>query len=100
VPVDALIGEENKGFRYILDGLNAERILVAAEAIGDAHFFVRKATRYANARVVFERPIGANQGVQFPIERAADLMNRAAAALFDAGQPCGEEANVAKLLAS
>jgi alkylation response protein AidB-like acyl-CoA dehydrogenase len=90
VPVDALIGEENKGFRYILDGLNAERILVAAEAIGDAHFFVRKATRYANARVVFERPIGANQGVQFPIERAADLMNRAAAALFDAGQPCGE----------
>jgi acyl-CoA dehydrogenase len=106
VPADALIGEENKGFRYILDGLNAERILVAAEAIGDAHFFIRKASRYANERVVFERPIGANQGVQFPIARAyaetraADLMNRAAAALFDAGQPCGEEANLAKLLAS
>ena len=106
VPADALIGEENEGFRYILDGLNAERILVAAEAIGDAHFFIRKASRYANERVVFERPIGANQGVQFPIARAyaethaADLMNRAAAALFDAGQPCGEEANLAKLLAS
>jgi acyl-CoA dehydrogenase len=106
VPADALIGEENKGFRYILDGLNAERILVAAEAIGDAYFFIRKASRYANERVVFERPIGANQGVQFPIARAyaetraADLMNRAAAALFDAGQPCGEEANLAKLLAS
>ena len=106
VPADALIGEENKGFRYILDGLNAERILVAAEAIGDAHFFIRKASRYANERVVFGRPIGANQGVQFPIARAyaetraADLMNRAAAALFDAGQPCGEEANLAKLLAS
>jgi acyl-CoA dehydrogenase len=106
VPADALIGEENKGFRYILDGLNAERILVSAEAIGDAHFFIRKASRYANERVVFERPIGANQGVQFPIARAyaetraADLMNRAAAALFDAGQPCGEEANLAKLLAS
>jgi acyl-CoA dehydrogenase len=106
VPADALIGEENKGFRYILDGLNAERILVSAEAIGDANFFIRKASRYANERVVFERPIGANQGVQFPIARAyaetraADLMNRAAAALFDAGQPCGEEANLAKLLAS
>ena len=106
VPADALIGEENNGFRYILDGLNAERILVSAEAIGDAHFFIRKASRYANERVVFERPIGANQGVQFPIARAyaetraADLMNRAAAALFDAGQPCGEEANLAKLLAS
>ena len=91
VPADALIGEENNGFRYILDGLNAERILVSAEAIGDAHFFIRKASRYANERVVFERPIGANQGVQFPIARAyaetraADLMNRAAAALFDAG---------------
>ncbi len=106
VPAENLIGEQDKGFRYILDGMNAERILVAAECIGDARFFVRKGADYAKERVVFDRPIGQNQGVQFPIARAyaemraADLMNRAAAALFDSGQPCGEEANLAKLLAS
>jgi acyl-CoA dehydrogenase len=106
VPAENLIGEQDKGFRYILDGLNAERILVAAECIGDARFFIRKGADYARERVVFDRPIGQNQGVQFPIARAyaemraADLMNRAAAALFDAGQPCGEEVNIAKLLAS
>ncbi len=106
IPADSLIGEENRGFKYILDGMNAERILVAAEALGDARFFIRKATAYAGERVVFGRPIGQNQGVQFPIARAyaetraADLMNRGAAALFDAGKDCGEEANLAKLLAS
>lgn len=106
VPAENLIGEQDKGFRYILDGLNAERILVAAECVGDARFFIRKGADYARERVVFDRPIGQNQGVQFPIARAyaemraADLMNRSAAALFDAGQPCGEEANMAKLLAS
>jgi acyl-CoA dehydrogenase len=106
VPAENLIGEQDKGFRYILDGLNAERILVASECIGDAKFFVRKAAGYANERVVFDRPIGSNQGVQFPIARAyaemraADYVNRAACALFDAGRPCGEEANMAKLLAS
>lgn len=106
VPADSLIGEENKGFRYILDGMNAERILVAAEAIGDARFFVRRAAAYASERVVFGRPIGQNQGVQFPIARAyaemraADLVNRSAAALFAAGRECGEEANLAKLLSS
>jgi acyl-CoA dehydrogenase len=106
VPADSLIGEENKGFRYILDGMNAERILIAAEALGDARFFVRKAAAYAAERVVFDRPIGENQGVQFPIARAyaeakaADLVNRSAAALFAAGRECGEEANIAKMLAS
>ena len=106
VPAENLIGEEGKGFRYILDGLNAERILVAAECVGDARFFIRKGAGYARERVVFDRPIGQNQAVQFPIARAyaemraADLMNRAAATLFDAGKPCGEEANMAKLLAS
>lgn len=106
IPRDTLIGEENRGFRYILDGMNAERILVASEAIGDARFFIRKAAAYASERVVFGRPIGQNQGVQFPIARAyaetraADLVNRSAAALFDAGRDCGEEANMAKLLAS
>jgi acyl-CoA dehydrogenase len=106
VPADALIGEEHRGFKYILDGMNAERILVSAEAVGDAKFFIRKASAYANERVVFGRPIGQNQGVQFPIARAyaqtcaADLMNRSAAGLFDAGQPCGEQANLAKLLSS
>jgi len=106
IPADSLIGEEGRGFRYILDGMNAERILVAAECIGDAWFFVKKASAYATERHVFDRPIGQNQGVQFPIARAyaeakaADLMNRSAAALFDAGQPCGEEANIAKLLAA
>jgi acyl-CoA dehydrogenase len=106
VPADALVGEEGEGFRYILDGMNAERILLAAECIGDGRWFVEKAVRYANERVVFGRPIGANQGVQFPLARAhaaieaADLMRWKAAWLFDEGQPCGAEANMAKLLAS
>ena len=106
VPAENLIGEEGKGFRYILDGMNAERILIAAEAIGDARWFTRKAVDYAKSREVFDRPIGRNQGVQFPISRAyaeteaADLMVRKAAALFDAGSPCGPEANMAKLLAA
>ncbi len=104
VPAENLIGEEGKGFRYILDGLNAERILIAAECIGDGNWFIDHATRYAKERVVFDRPIGRNQGIQFPIARAyvnvqaADLMRYRAAALFDAGQPCGAEANMAKLL--
>ncbi len=106
VPVENLIGEEGKGFRYILDGMNAERVLVASEAIGDGRWFTEKATAYANERVVFGKPIGANQGIQFPIAnayaqiKAAELMVRQAAALFDAGQPCGAEANMAKMLAS
>jgi acyl-CoA dehydrogenase len=106
VPAADRIGEEGKGFRYILDGMNAERILIASEALGDARWFIRTATDYAKGRVVFERPIGQNQGVQFPIARAfaeteaADLMIRKAAALFDAGQACGAEANMAKLLAA
>ena len=106
VPVSALIGEEGQGFRYLLDGLNAERILIAAECVGDGRWFVDRATRYANERVVFNRPIGRNQGVQFPIARAhvnieaADLMRFKAAELFDAGEPCGSQANMAKLLAA
>jgi len=106
VPVDALVGEEGHGFKYLVDGLNAERILIAAECIGDGRWFVERATRYANERVVFNRPIGQNQGVQFPIARAhvnveaADLMRFHAAQLFDRGQPCGAEANMAKLLAA
>ena len=106
VPAENLIGEEGKGFKYILDGMNAERILVSAESLGDAHWFTRKAVAYANERVVFDRPIGRNQGVQFPIARAyaeteaADLMLRKAAALFRAGIPCGDAANMGKLLAS
>lgn len=106
VPATNLIGEEGQGFRYILDGLNAERILIASEALGDARWFIRTACDYANARVVFDRPIGQNQGVQFPLARAhaeaeaADLMVRKAAALFDAGEACGPEANMAKLLAA
>ncbi len=106
VPHDALVGEEGQGFRYLLDGLNAERILIAAECIGDGRWFVEKASAYASEREVFGRPIGANQGVQFPIARAhvaveaADLMRWKAAALFDAGEPCGPEANMAKFLAS
>lgn len=106
IPAASLVGEEHRGFRYILDGMNAERILVAAEALGDARFFIEKASRYASERVVFGRPIGQNQGVQFPIARAyaetraADLVNRSAAALFAAGADCGEAANIAKLLAS
>jgi acyl-CoA dehydrogenase len=106
IPADALIGDEGKGFRYILDGMNAERILIASECVGDGRWFVEHATTYANERVVFGRPIGANQGVQFPIARAwgsieaASLMRHKAAWLFEHGQPCGAEANLAKLLAS
>jgi acyl-CoA dehydrogenase len=106
VPADALVGEEGQGFRYLLDGLNAERILIAAECIGDGRWFVARASRYAKERVVFNRPIGQNQGVQFPIARAhvnveaADLMRIKAAELFDRQAPCGAEANMAKLLAA
>jgi acyl-CoA dehydrogenase len=106
VPAENLIGEEGKGFRYILDGLNAERILIAAECVGDGYWFVERAAAYAKERVVFDRPIGMNQGVQFPIARAyvnveaANLMRFRAAELFDAGEPCGAEANMAKLLAA
>jgi acyl-CoA dehydrogenase len=106
VDEDALVGEEGKGFRYILDGMNAERILIAAECIGDGKWFVDKAAAYASERVVFGRPIGQNQGVQFPIARAhaaiaaADLVRYKAAWLFEQGLPCGAEANMAKLLAS
>ncbi len=106
IPADSLIGEEGRGFRYLLDGLNAERILIAAEAIGDARWFIEKARTYATERVVFDRPIGQNQGIQFPIARAyaateaADLMVNKAAALFDGGAACGAEANMAKLLAA
>ena len=106
VPAENLIGEEGKGFRYILDGMNAERILVASECVGDGRWFIKKASAYATERRVFDRPIGQNQGVQFPIARAhaeleaADLMCRKAAALFAAGRDCGAEANMAKMLAS
>jgi acyl-CoA dehydrogenase len=106
LPAEALIGEEGKGFRYILDGLNAERSLIAGECIGDGRWFIEKAARYATEREVFGRPIGANQGVQFPIARAhmaleaADLMRWRAISLFEAGKPCGAEANMAKYLAS
>jgi len=106
VPAANLIGEEGKGLRYILDGLNAERTLIAAECVGDGYWFIDKATAYAKERVVFDRPIGQNQGVQFPIARAyasvqaADLMRYKAAALFDAGKPCGAEANMALLLSA
>jgi len=106
VPAANLIGEEGKGFHYIIDGMNAERILIASECIGDARFFIDRASAYATQREVFGRPIGANQGVQFPIARnyveteAAALMVRKAIELFDSGQPCGTEANMAKLLAS
>ncbi len=106
IPVENLIGEEGKGFRYVLDGLNAERILIAAECIGDGYWFIERATSYAKERVVFDRPIGRNQGVQFPIARAyvdveaANLMRYRAAELFDRNTPCGAEANMAKLLAA
>jgi acyl-CoA dehydrogenase len=106
VPVENLIGEEGKGFKYILDGMNAERILIAAECIGDGRWFIERASNYANERVVFNRQIGQNQGIQFPIARAhvnveaADLMRFKAAALFDSGEKCGAEANMAKLLAA
>ena len=106
IPVENLIGEEGKGFKYILDGLNAERVLIAAECIGDAYWFIDRATRYANERVVFGRPIGQNQGVQFPIAdsyietEAANLMRFRACELFDTNQACGAEANMAKYLAA
>jgi len=106
IPASSLIGEEGKGFRYIIDGWNAERILVASEAIGDGHWFIERASSYARERIVFGRPIGANQGVQFPIAKAyahvedADLMRFDAAAKFDRKEKCGAEANMAKLLAS
>lgn len=106
VPAENLIGEEGKGFRYILDGMNAERILVASECVGDGRWLLKKGVDYANDRKVFGRAIGQNQGVQFPLARcfaeleAADMMCRRAAALFQAGQPCGADANIAKLLAS
>lgn len=106
LPEESLLGEIGKGFRYLLDGLNAERILIAAECVGDGRWFTEKAARYACDRVVFDRAIGANQGIQFPIARAhvaveaADLMRQRAAALFDSAQKCGPEANMAKLLAA
>ncbi len=106
VPVENLIGEEGRGFKYILDGMNAERILIAHESLGDAKYFIKRATDYANERVVFGAPIGKNQGVQFPIAKsyaemcAAELMIKKAAAMFDAGRPCGAEANMAKMLAA
>ncbi|MEO0315302.1 MAG: hypothetical protein RI928_1758 [Pseudomonadota bacterium] len=106
IPVENLIGEEGKGFKYILDGLNAERALIAAECIGDGFWFIDKVTQYANERIVFGRPIGQNQGVQFPIAKAyvnleaASLMRYKACELFDAGKPCGAEANMAKMLAA
>ena len=106
IPAENLVGTEGSGFKYILDGLNAERALIAAECIGDGYWFVDKATKYANERVVFDRAIGKNQGVQFPIARAyvnieaASLMRFRACELFDAQRPCGAEANMAKLLAA
>ncbi|MBL8346403.1 MAG: acyl-CoA/acyl-ACP dehydrogenase [Rubrivivax sp.] len=106
IPADQLIGEEGQGFRYILDGLNAERTLIAAECIGDGRWFVDRVSRYAKERVVFGRPIGQNQGVQFPIAEAhieveaADLMRWEACRLFDAHEPCGAQANMAKYLAA
>ncbi len=106
IPADSLVGEAGMGFCYVIDGWNAERILLAAEAIGDGYWFVERATRYAKERIVFGRPIGTNQGVQFPLARAhaqivsADLLRYKAAWLFDRGDRCGAEANMAKLLAS
>src|SRR5919201_2159312 len=105
IPASALVGGEGQGFRYILDGMNVERILIAAECIGDGRWFTDRAAAYAAERVVFGKPVGANQGVQFPIARAyaaiqaADLMRYRAASLFDQGEPCGADANMAKLLA-
>jgi acyl-CoA dehydrogenase len=106
IPAENLIGEEGKGFRYILDGLNAERVLIAAECIGDAYWFIQKSSNYAKERIVFDRPIGQNQGVQFPIAEsyieteAANLMRWKACQLFDAHKPCGSEANMSKYLAA
>ena len=106
IPADTLIGEEGRGFRYIVDSMNAERILIAYECLGDARFFIRRATEYASERIVFGHPIGRNQGIQFPIARAyadlmaAELMVAKAAALFEAGEKAGAEANMAKMLAA
>jgi acyl-CoA dehydrogenase len=106
IPAENLIGQEGQGFKYILDGLNAERVLIAAECIGDAYWLIDKARRYANERVVFDRPIGKNQGIQFPIAdayietEAANLMRFEACRLFDDGKPCGPQANMAKYLAA
>jgi acyl-CoA dehydrogenase len=106
IPADSLIGEEGKGFKYVLDGLNAERALIAAECIGDGYWFIDKVVKYTRERVVFGRPVAQNQGVQFPIAKAyvdleaANLMRYRACALYDARQPCGAEANMAKLLAA
>ena len=106
IPASALVGEEGKGFRYLIDGLNAERILIAAECVGDGRWFIERAAKYSKERIVFARPIGQNQGVQFPIARAhvnveaANLMRVRAAELFDRGEACGAEANMAKLLAA
>ena len=106
IPADSLVGEEGKGFRYILDGMNAERILISHESLGDARWFIKKAVDYANEREVFGRPIGKNQGVQFPIAKAyanteaAALMSKRAAELFESGEPCGSESNMAKMLAA
>ena len=106
IPADSLLGEEGRGFRYILDGMNAERLLIAAECIGDARWFTAKSTAYANERRVFNRPIGQNQGIQFPIARAyaqmraAELMVRDGLERFETGLPCGEQANMAKMLAA
>ena len=106
VPAESLVGDEGRGFRYLIDGLNAERILIAAECVGDGRWFIERSCAYGKDRVVFDRPIAKNQGIQFPIARAhvnieaADLMRFRAAELFDAGRPCGGEANMAKLLAA
>ena len=106
IPADSLVGEEGKGFGYVLDGMNAERILIASECVGDARWFIGKAAAYARDRIVFDRPIGRNQGIQFPIAEAhvqteaANLMVAEAARKFEAGEPCGAEANMAKYLAS
>ena len=106
IPAENLIGEEGKGFRYILSGMNAERILIAAECVGDAKWFIQKASAYAKERVVFDRPIGQNQGVQFPIARAyaqmkaADLLVRDACRRYEEGENCGEEANISKMMAA
>jgi acyl-CoA dehydrogenase len=106
IPAENLIGNEGEGFRYVLDGMNAERILIAAECVGDGRWFIEQATRRAQERVIFDRPIGQNQGIQFPIAQAhihveaADLMRKQAAELFDEGKPCGPQANMAKLLAA
>ena len=106
IPASSLVGEEDKGFRYILSGMNAERILIAAECIGDARWFIKKASDYARDRNVFGKPIGQNQGIQFPIAEsyaqteAADLMVKRSAELYEAGEECGSEANMAKYLAA